>query len=377
MIQKILNFLLFKRPKPFQSALLDKRSDEDKAKDWLDIEFAMGSEEYEWKEEKELVEAPFFPYFQSSSLSCVALAIVIWLEEFWARVGKVVISSRKDGYFWRFNSPSGGMSADDVIKLARRGVALESQVPSQGLGEVAMNTPYIITEDIQNTRNENKIKAAVYITDFKNIDSIAKASVHSPVSIFVYFDTPLQHREWWAKFPKVVNTNLDLYANNTSRHHVSVASSKAYRVLGGVLINGVKHLKIQDSAGHGSGIGKNKNIRYVSEDFISKRNYTAFYAIPDDSIIKSNPIADKPTWTGTRTLRVGMSGEDVKVLQQILQLEGCFDFPNPTGFFGGITRAGVIRLQEKHKDRILTPVGLARGTGVAAESTLKWLANIY
>lgn len=364
-------------PKPIQDALLDTRSQADKDKDFLDIEFAYGADEYDWKEEKELVEAPFYPHNQWTSLSCVALAVVIWLEEFWARVGQVVISSRKDAYFWRFNKPAGGMSADDIIRIARRGVALESQVPSQGLNEAQMNTPYTVTKEILETREKNKIKAGVYIRNFTNIDDIAKASRYSPVSIFVYFDTPTQNQEWWTVFPKVVVNNLDLFGSRTSRHHISVASSEAYKVLGGVLINGVKHLKIQDSAGVGTGTGKNKNIRYVSEDFIKRRNYTAFYAIPEDSMIKANPPKEKIVWTGTRTLRTGSVGEDVKKYQQILQLEGCFDFPNPTGYFGGATRAGTIKLQNKYPNEILKPAGLKSGTGIVAGITNAFLRNKY
>lgn len=373
MLKTILDFI-FNKPKPVQDALLDTRQQSEKDKDWLDIEFAAGPDDYDWQEEPNLIEAPFYPYFQLSSLSCVALFIALSLEEFWARVGKIVVSSRKDFYFWRFNKPSGGMTADDAVKLGKRGVALESQVPSQGLGESAMNTQYVVTQEILDTRTKNKIKGAIYVKNFNNIDDIAKASRNSPVSIFIYFDSSLQYREWWTAYPRVVNNNLNLYADDTSRHHVSVASSKAYKVLGAVLINGIKHLKIQDSAGHGTGIGKNKNIRYVSEDFVKRRNYTAFFALPEDIKI------EKPKsviWTGKRNLTLNMFGEDVKQLQQILQIEDCFNYPNPTGYFGGITRAGVIKLQNKYKSEILTPAGLKGGTGFVGQSTLKWLDKNY
>ena len=268
------------------------------------------------------------------------------------------------------------MTADDSIKMGVRGVGLESQVPSQGLGETAMNTPYAVTQAILNERKKNKIKAGVYITQCRDIDAIAKASRHSPVSLFVFFDTPLQWQEWWTTFPKVLKT-VDLYAPATSRHHISVPSSLAYKVEGGVLINGVKHIKIQDSAQLGSGRGKHGNVRYLSEDFIKTRCYTAYYAIPDDSMIKANPPTKKLKWTGKRNLSVGMAGDDVRRLQEILQVEGCFDFPNPSGFFGGITRAGVKKLQEKYAKDILKPVGLTKGTGLVYNSTRKWLEVNY
>jgi hypothetical protein len=374
-MKSLLNFL-FNRPKPIQDALLDTRSPEDKAKDYLDIEFAYGTEDYDWKEETTFVDTPFFPHNQAMSLSCVALSWVIWLEEFWARAGRQVVTSRKDGYFWRWNKPSGGMTADDSIRMARRGIALESQVPSQGLGETAMNTPYALTQEILRERAKNKIKAGVYITQCRDIDAIAKASRHSPVSLFVFFDTPLQWQEWWTTFPKVLKT-VDLYAPATSRHHISVPSSLAYKVEGGVLINGVKHIKIQDSAQLGSGRGRHGNVRYLSEDFIKTRCYTAYYAIPDDSMIKANPPKKKIVWDGKRNLRVGMVGDDVKKLQQILQIKGFFNFPNPTGYFGGITRRAVIDYQNANADTILKPLGLKSGTGFVGLSTRAQLEKDY
>ena len=366
----------FNRPKPYQSALLDNRSDEEKSKDFLDIEFSYGQDDYEWKEETNFVDTPFYPYNQVSSLSCVALSWAIWLQEFWARQGFVVITSRKDGYFWRFNRPGGGMTAEDSVKLAVRGMGLESQVPSQNLGETAMNTPYALTAEILAEREKNRIKAGVFITQSRSIDAIAKASRHSPVSLFVFFDTASQYQEWWTPYPKVVNTKLNLYAIDTSRHHISVPSSIAYKVIGGVLINGVKHLKIQDSAGVGTGLGQYGNVRHVSEAFIQARCYRAYYAIPNDSEIKPNPPSELK-WSGKRNLSVGSVGNDVYQLQAILQAEGLFNYPNPTGYFGGITRKAVMDLQNRYAHEILTPVRLKKGTGFVGASTRAWLETKY
>lgn len=363
MIKKLLE-LLFNRPKPFQDALIDERPFTERQKNWLDIEFAMGTDDYEWQDYN-TPSPKYFAYDQSSSLSCVSGAPVIWLEHFEKQRGKELISSRKDVYIRRANKPAGGMAMYDMINIAGQGVALDSQVPSQKLGEVAMNTPYPITQEIISTRAINKIKGAVYITQRNSIDAIAKATKYSPVSIFLAFDTSLQHQEYWNSMPRVINKNLNIYAPDTSRHQVVV--------LRGVLIDGKKHLEIQDTAGLGTGSGTDKNIRYLSEDFVSKRVYEATYSIPNFDIT----VPNKLKWTGTRNLSVGMVGDDVKRLQEILQAEGCFDFPNPTGYLGGISRAGIIKLQNKYASEILHPVGLKHGTGFLGASSRKWLEKNY
>lgn len=48
-----------------------------------------------------------------------------------------------------------------------------------------------------------------------------------------------------------------------------------------------------------------------------------------------------------RNLMIGMSGYDVYLLQKAIVLEGCGSF-NPTGFFGVLTLAGMMKLQAKH-----------------------------
>jgi peptidoglycan hydrolase-like protein with peptidoglycan-binding domain len=72
-----------------------------------------------------------------------------------------------------------------------------------------------------------------------------------------------------------------------------------------------------------------------------------------------------------------MSGADVKQLQEILRYEGFFNYPIITGYLGGITRAGVIKLQNKYASEILHPLGLKTGTGLVGVSTLSWLKKNY
>lgn len=56
---------------------------------------------------------------------------------------------------------------------------------------------------------------------------------------------------------------------------------------------------------------------------------------------------------------------EVKCLQQFLKNQGIAVYPEGlvTGYFGNLTRMGVIRFQEMYRNEILAPVGLGNGTG--------------
>lgn len=67
--------------------------------------------------------------------------------------------------------------------------------------------------------------------------------------------------------------------------------------------------------------------------------------------------------TFTRDLRIGMSGDDVKCLQALLEVTP------QTGYFGPLTAEAVKRFQEKYASEILTPLGLTSGTGYVGART--------
>lgn len=79
-----------------------------------------------------------------------------------------------------------------------------------------------------------------------------------------------------------------------------------------------------------------------------------------------------------RSLKLGSYGADVKELQQILNSDpeteiaqtGVGSKGQETQYFGLLTKNAVIRLQNKYKDDILTPVGLNFGTGMVGPMTL-------
>jgi len=84
-----------------------------------------------------------------------------------------------------------------------------------------------------------------------------------------------------------------------------------------------------------------------------------------------------PCSSFSRDLKLGMTGGDVRSLQQVLNRSlvtqiastGPGSSGQETDFFGPLTKIGVTKFQELHKGTVLTPNGLVRGTGYVGKST--------
>jgi hypothetical protein len=88
-------------------------------------------------------------------------------------------------------------------------------------------------------------------------------------------------------------------------------------------------------------------------------------------------LSEVPVIGFPRNLMLGSTGQDVKLLQQILNSSpdtqiASFGVGSPgqeTTYFGQKTRIAVIKLQNKYKSEILTPYGIPSGTGFVGSAT--------
>lgn len=151
-------------------------------------------------------------------------------------------------------------------------------------------------------------------------------------------------------------------------HCITVLPNSAY------WDGGKRRVIIQDSAGFG-GIF----FRSVTEDFLIARCVESDYMIA----MGSQPVTARPQVNLSVDLTVGSTGADVTALQTVLQYFGYF--PNvvngkafaPTGYYGGLTKNAVLKMQNEYASQILAPVGLSVGTGYAGESTRAFINKLF
>lgn len=114
-----------------------------------------------------------------------------------------------------------------------------------------------------------------------------------------------------------------------------------------------------------------KNVRW---------GVTYYYLIKSVDYAGNESLNTKPLaitiFKFTRHLSFGSKGNDVKKLQEILIKENVYPEKNISGYFGPLTKAAVIRLQEKYSKEILEPLKLKKGTGFVGPYTIKKLNEL-
>lgn len=349
---------------------IDNRTKEQKNKDWRPEEAFASGAPLQWREKTiEEVEAEIFAtsISQGQTFRCVTeyAGIAFEMAEF-LETGKRIVFSRRDIYVRRYNRPGAGMAMFDLFNLMRQGACYESQLPSTQTNEVEINKDdFEITPEMVEARSKHASASSFTWNTFTIDDLAGMIEQKTPVCLFVYFNNNT-YDEWWNGTPKVTGS-VDMFAPEAGRHQ---ATGISY-----LLHNGKKCIAVMDSAGQGTGFGTQKNIRFVSEDFLKARCYGAGFAVDKKNLDYVPPTTIK--YNFTRNLKNGMSGDDVKMLQKILVAEGCLVLQTPTNYFGGMTEAGVKKLQEKYASEILTPLGLKQGTGFFFNSTRSFINRKY
>lgn len=325
---------MFEQENTNLGALLDTRPKEEKQKDYQHVEVAVAATApVEWVEKTE------YKYFdkrnQAMSSSCMAqsgvkmLGIENVLEE-----NQFVTLSAKAVYKSR-TTPGGGMALHESLgALCKPLACFEEQLPSQDQGEVEINQPYTMTQEMQETAEKYRAANYVFVNPPNDIDAIASlVAAGRGVQVILFFIAD----EYWRNVPKIIKKTLRVDAAEASRHGVCVVDYTLYK--------GEKALVIEDSAGNASSI-HGKGQRVLTETFFKARCYGAGYLLP----LKNDHGAPKPPEHNfTKTLKYGMKDGEVRWLQDYLKYTG--DFPTnigSTGNFFGLTLKAVKSFQAKN-----------------------------
>lgn len=340
----------------FTGLLPDPRTGAEKLQDYAhsEREYPTAADPFS---NQNITQSPY-PYFnQLSTSSCVPHAVGLALEiERKNDVGDLEQISPIFIYRQRSNYPGEGSYPPEIYGLYKKnGAPLLTTLPTPQY-EVQANsvilTPQMFTE-AQIFKGKTYWTVDTGYNDISKLANIA-AQGHG-VTITLY----ATEAEYSREYPVILNPSLNQYAAEI-RHEICILPNS------GFMKDGIKYVTAQDSAWFGGW-----KIRHLSEEFIRSRVTGAGYW----DTVSALGSGSRPHYNFTLNLQVGSRSSEVKVLQTLLISEGFLPSDCATGYFGGITLAGVKAFQSKYSDVILTPVGLSEPTGYWGPSSRKQ-ANI-
>jgi hypothetical protein len=311
-------------------ALIDNRSEVEKAKDFKFEEIVTSVAPVEWKEKISTSWRKFPIFNQDSSGSCVAQTMAKLMGVLYYLKNNVYVHfSATHIYQRRSNKPAGGMSGTEAFDIARKGVTLEVLTPSQDMNDTQMDG--IKIEAYKEEVGKIFALGNYIVGPVKDIETIASIIQETGKAIMVWYYFTYAE---WQDVPEVKNENLDLYAAGTVRHSVTAVDFTLYK--------GKKCLIIEDSWGPNYGKG---GQRIITEDFHKARNW--FVAHPMNFKFDIPVVPPAPTFKFTLTLRQGDKNNEVTELQKYLQKAGFYPTNSAiTGFFGSVTKASVVSFQK-------------------------------
>ncbi|MBI2591364.1 MAG: peptidoglycan-binding protein [Candidatus Brennerbacteria bacterium] len=150
-------------------------------------------------------------------------------------------------------------------------------------------------------------------------------------------------------------------------HHVKIYRSIQKAVIGQVVFNDVVVSERRDR-GLTAGTTYYYTVRAVDPAGNESTNTNQVSAIASAVGAKISSFA--------RNMKFGSRGNDVSLLQQTLIDQNVYPEKLVTGYFGSLTKAAVVRFQEKYSEEILKPLDLAKGTGFIGSATRAKLNTI-
>ncbi len=320
-------------------ALLDLRSEEEKAKDIKFEEVVSSAAEVVWVE-KSPDEWRSFPIFdQGKSGSCVAQTLKKMLGVYvWLSTNVFVHLSASHIYQRRKNRPKDGMNGADAFEIVQQGTTLEDFAPSEQLTDMQMDN--VVVKPFMAKIGEIFKIGKPIVGPTRDIEAVASIiqQTGKAVMVWFYFSSGKSPKEW-VDVPKVLYPDLQWNASSgVARHSVAAVDFCLYQ--------GKKALIIEDSWGGDTAID---GRRIITEDFFNARNwYTAHFmnfAFEDQTQPNPNP---KPVHTFNENLAFGQTSDEVKALQECLRWEGLFPTNIAlTGYYGAITADAVLAFQNK------------------------------
>lgn len=224
-------------------------------------------------------------------------------------------------YRKRSNYPTGGMIADNAIKMdAEYGMTLDAIYPSDACTTEAEANKLIVepfNDDIARA-----FRTADGEVHFNNgdLDTMGGTiqKTRKATMLWFYFTK----EEWSREVPIIITKNLQLNWPSTLRHSVTGIEPAIYK--------GKQGIWIEDSA-HFGGVSR----RFITREFYEARNWHASYPI---AFRFEAPTGKKPTYDGT-----------TKSLQICLKHEGVFPSNvDATGYYGALTTQAVKDFQARY-----------------------------
>jgi len=225
--------------------------------------------------------------------------------------------------------PGSGSRMRDVFDISiNQGFAKESVLTSYENGLPPSETFMEKTSDITlAVRNDAKLSQGLsyFYVDQTSIDSVAQA-IEQNDGVILLLTGQNDTGTWLSEFP-ALTTRIDW------RHFMYAGKAK--------MVNGKKTIIAKQSWGKAAG---NKGWQCFPEEWFTSGN-----VLQVGALVYNNSGTPQFRHTFSVNMSLGQSGDEIKMLQKALRMDGEFTYPSDTGFYGEVTRAAVLAFQNKYK----------------------------